>query len=258
MNVLRSLAIAFTMYSRIPAPRVKWEKEAMSLALCFFPLIGAVIGALMCVWCSLAGLVKLGAALRAAGLLLIPIAVSGGVHMDGFADVSDALGSRRPRERKLEILKDSHTGAFAVITVAGYMILFFAAWCAFEPSLRTMLALAITPVLSRALSALGAMFFKNARGEGLLATFTDAAQKTAGRVVSFVWIAAACAAMILLSPVAGIAAVVGAGLVFAAYAATAYSQFGGTTGDLAGWFTQICELASVLAAVVALRVAEVL
>ena len=76
MNVLRSLAIAFTMYSRIPAPRVRWEKEAMSLALCFLPLVGAVIGALMCVWWSLAGLLKLGAILRAAGMLLIPVAVS--------------------------------------------------------------------------------------------------------------------------------------------------------------------------------------
>ncbi|MBO6011614.1 MAG: adenosylcobinamide-GDP ribazoletransferase, partial [Oscillospiraceae bacterium] len=58
MNVLRSLAIAFTMYSRIPAPRVKWEKEAMSLALCFFPLVGAVIGALLCAWWYVAGLIS--------------------------------------------------------------------------------------------------------------------------------------------------------------------------------------------------------
>ncbi len=257
MNVLRSLAIAFTMYSRIPAPRVKWEKKAMSLALCFLPLVGAVIGALMCVWWSLAGLIRLGPVLRAAGMLLIPVAVSGAVHLDGFADVSDALGSRQPRERKLEILKDSHTGAFAIITVVSYMILFFAAWCAFYGEARTVVALAITPVLSRALSALAAMCFKNARGSGLLATFTDAAQKTAGRIVSVVWIAAACAAMIWLSPIAGLAAVIGAGVAFAAYAVTAYTQFGGTTGDLAGWFTQVCELLSVLAAVIALHIAEV-
>ena len=191
-------------------------------------------------------------------LTLLPVALSGGLHMDGFADTTDALSSYAPPEKKRAILKDPHTGAFAIITVVGYMILFFAAWCAFYGDTRTVVALAITPVLSRALSALAAMCFKNARGEGLLATFTDAAQKTAGRVISVVWIVAACAAMILLSPIAGIAAVIGAGLAFAAYAATAYTQFGGTTGDLAGWFTQICELASVLAAVVALHVAEVL
>lgn len=258
MKLLRSLAIAFAMYSRIPAPHVKWEKDSMSLALCFFPLVGAVIGALMCVWCALAGLLGLGEVLRAAGLLLIPVGISGGMHLDGFIDVSDALGSHQPRERKLEILKDSRTGAFALISLVCYMILFFAAWCAYVPDPRTMAALAIVPVLSRSLSALAAMYFKNARGSGLLAAFTDAAQKTASRIVSFIWTAASVAAMCVLSPVVGAASAVGAGVMFLVYRVTAYRQFGGTTGDLAGWFTQLCELVCVLLPVLALRIMEVL
>lgn len=258
MKLLRSLAIAFAMYSRVPTPRVQWEKESMSLALCFFPLVGIVSGALMYLWYYVAGLLSLGTALRAAGLLLIPVGISGGMHLDGFCDVSDALGSHQPRERKLEILKDSHVGAFAVISLVCYMLLFFAAWCAFEPVPRTMAALAVSPVLSRALSALAAMFFKNARGSGLLATFTDAAQKTVSRIVSLVWVAVCLAAMIVLSPAVGISAAVGSGIAFLVYALTAYRQFGGTTGDLAGWFTQLCELACVLVSVLALRIMEVL
>lgn len=258
MKLLRSFAIALAMYSRIPAPRVEWEKDSMSLALCFFPVVGVVAGGLSWLWYYVSQLLSLGAALRAAGLLLIPIAVSGGLHLDGFVDVSDALGSHQSRERKLEILKDSRVGAFALISLACYMILFFAVWCAFEPTGKTMAALALVPVLSRALSALAAMTFKNARGSGLLATFTDAAQKTASRVVSCLWIAAAAAVMLLLSPIAGGGALLAAGLTFLYYRITAYRQFGGATGDLAGWFTQLCELACVLAAVLALKLAEVL
>ena len=45
MHILRSFASAFLMYSRIPMPQVEWKEENRRYALCFFPLIGAVIGA---------------------------------------------------------------------------------------------------------------------------------------------------------------------------------------------------------------------
>ena len=45
MNLIRSFFIAFSMYSKIPMPRTDWTKESMRYAMCFFPVIGAVIGA---------------------------------------------------------------------------------------------------------------------------------------------------------------------------------------------------------------------
>ena len=48
--------------------------------------------------------------------------------MDGFLDTTDALSSWQPREKKLEILKDSHAGAFAIITACVYFILWLGAW----------------------------------------------------------------------------------------------------------------------------------
>ena len=52
----------------------------------------------------------------AVALVLVPVIVTGGIHVDGLLDTSDALSSWRDREKRLEILKDSHAGAFAVIT----------------------------------------------------------------------------------------------------------------------------------------------
>ena len=46
MDLLGSLAIAFSMYSRIPMPQVEWTGRRMRYAMCFFPLIGLVIGGL--------------------------------------------------------------------------------------------------------------------------------------------------------------------------------------------------------------------
>ena len=54
--------------------------------------------------------------------VLIPVLVTGGIHLDGLLDTADALSSWQTRERRLEILKDSHAGAFAIIVCCGYFL----------------------------------------------------------------------------------------------------------------------------------------
>ena len=61
--------------------------------------------------------------LKGAVLAAVPLLVTGGIHMDGFLDTCDARASWGDREKKLEILKDSHTGAFAVISGVLYLLL---------------------------------------------------------------------------------------------------------------------------------------
>ncbi|MBR6569913.1 MAG: adenosylcobinamide-GDP ribazoletransferase, partial [Clostridia bacterium] len=113
MRLIRSLAIAFSTYSRIPMPQVEWSDENRKYTMCFFPLIGAVIGLLLGAWLWLCDVLAIGAVLRGAVGALLPLLVTGGIHMDGFMDTMDAMASWQTRARRLEILKDSHTGAFA-------------------------------------------------------------------------------------------------------------------------------------------------
>ena len=251
---MKSLIIAFAMYSKFPMPRVDWEKKALSWALCWFPLVGLAVGAVLWLWLALAGWLGFGAVFTAALALLLPIALSGGIHLDGFCDTCDALSSHQSRERKLEILKDSHTGAFAIICCGLYLLVFFAAWCQVEAAGRTALVLGLGPVLSRSLSGLFAVTLPNARGTGLLATFTGPMDAARARVVLAVWAIAAAAAMVFLSPWTGVGVLAGAALACVYYVATAKRQFGGVTGDLAGFFLQLCELGMVLGAIVAQRI----
>lgn len=252
--MLRSLWIALAMYSRLPAPRVDWDQKSLSWAMCFFPVVGLFIALLLGAWLQLCLLLGLGTFLRAAGALVLPIAASGAIHLDGFCDTSDALGSHQSREKKLEILKDSHTGAFAIICCGLYLLVFFAAWCQVEAAGRTALVLGLGPVLSRSLSGLFAVTLPNARGTGLLATFTGPMDAARARVVLAVWAIAAAAAMVFLSTWTGIGALAGAALACVYYVATAKRQFGGVTGDLAGFFLQLCELGMVLGAIAAQRI----
>ena len=134
MVVLETVCVAFAMFSALPVPHVDWNERNMRYAMAAFPLVGAVIGALWCV----CGLLPLPDMLKAAGFCLIPVAATGGIHLDGFADTSDALSSYGDREKKLAILKDPHCGAFAVIRLCGYFVLYFAlcACLRFTPRLR--------------------------------------------------------------------------------------------------------------------------
>ena len=252
--MLRSLWIALAMYSRLPAPRVDWDQKSLSWAMCFFPVVGLFIALLLGAWLQLCLLLGLGTFLRAAGALVLPIAASGAIHLDGFCDTSDALGSHQSREKKLEILKDSLTGAFTIICCGLYLVFFFAVWCEAVPEGRTLLVLALGPVLSRSLSGLAAVSWPNARGSGLLATFTQPMDGRRARVILGLWCAGAAVAMVLLDPWTGSSALAGAALVCLYYVTMSRRQFGGITGDLAGFFLQLCELGMVLAAVIGQKI----
>lgn len=115
MNIIKSICVAFSMYSKIPMPRVEWNEKNMKYAMCFFPLVGAVIGGLMLLVRFLCGRFGFNTSVYAVVMTALPVLVSGGIHTDGFIDTADALSSYGDKEKKLEILKDPHTGAFAII-----------------------------------------------------------------------------------------------------------------------------------------------
>ena len=125
MKVLESIVVAFSMYSKIPMPHIEWNKENMKNVLCFFPWVGAVAGVLVWLWFRVSDQLGFGVMLRASVAVLIPVLVTGGIHLDGLLDTADALSSWQTRERRLEILKDSHAGAFAIIVCCGYFLAAF-------------------------------------------------------------------------------------------------------------------------------------
>ena len=255
MKLWRSLIIAFGMYSALPMPRVEWDEDGMKYALCFFPLVGLAVGASLGLWALLCRALGFGAPLLAAGLTLLPLAVTGGIHMDGFCDTADALGSRRSREEKLRILSDSHAGAFAVMGAAGYFLLTWALWQELAPALtgRLLGVLGLGFVLSRALSGLGVATFRLAKGSGLVHAFATAAQKRTVALADGLLALFCAGAIIRLAPGPGLGAVAGAAAAFGYYRLMAYRQFGGTTGDLAGFFLETCELMMLAGAAVGLR-----
>ena len=235
MIVLQTVAVAFAMFSAVPVPQFNWTEKNMRYAMCAFPLIGVVIGLL---W-FLCGVLPLPGAARAAGFCLIPVWVTGGIHLDGYADTCDALSSYGDREKKLEILKDPHCGAFAVIRLCSYFAAYLALCACVQFTLQAGLLWMMALVLERALSGYAVAAFPMAKNTGLAHTFASAADRVTVRRVLALLAAVLCCAMLALG---GWALVLAALAVLWQYHAVACKQFGGITGDLAGWFLQKTEI----------------
>ena len=165
--------------------------------------------------------------------------------MDGFLDTMDALGSNQDRQKKLAILKDSNSGAFAIIGGLVYILLYFAAMLTFNSVVKIYI-LAISYMLIRAYSALALIVFKNARGSGLAFEFSEKSLIYTNRVVLILFILLGSVAMIIVNVNYGLLCAISTFLVFLYYRVKSFEEFGGITGDLAGYFLQLAELVVVL------------
>ncbi len=255
MKIINSLISAFQMYSRIPMPQTEWKEENRRYALCFFPFVGAVCGILLIVWRLICTRFNITGLLFAAVSAAIPIFVTGGIHLDGFCDMTDALSSFASREKKLEIMSDPHIGSFAAIHLILYLLLQTVLFAQVS-DFKSIAIIALGYVLSRSLSALAAVTLKAAKKDGTLNSFTQAAQKKLTFMFLFEMIAITAAAMIILQPLTGLLAVSAAAAAFFYYRYKAYKSFGGITGDTEGWFLQICEMAILIFSFVGELVSE--
>lgn len=247
-----SFKIACSMYSKLPMPESEWNRENLSHALIFFPWIGGLIGLVMYgIFC-----LKQWSAARGTGIsdltftvlmVIAPVLITGGIHMDGFMDTQDALSSYQTKERRLEILKDPHTGAFAILSCVIYLLGYAGIYASLtEQSVRV---IAVGFPLSRTLSGLSVVTFPQAKREGLVATFAENAAKRTVKNVLCCYLALLCVIMAVAGKGAGMAAVAVAVAVFFYYYRMSVKHFGGVTGDLAGYFLQMCEIWMAAAAV---------
>ena len=253
MKLFKSMIIAFSIYSKIPVPQFAWKEEDMEYMMCFFPWIGGVIGLVFYGWLALCEKVQIGVLCRACVAAAIPLIISGGFHVDGYMDTMDAFHSYQNREKKLEILKDSHIGAFAAIMLMLYYLIELAALSEVVTG-KAAFAVAAVFFLARCLSGIGVVTLKSAKKEGLLYTFASGAQKKRVRLALYAQLTGCIVLMVAVSGIYGIVAAVTGVLCFFYFKWKSYRELGGITGDTAGWFVTVCEAAAAVAVAVAVHI----
>lgn len=255
MKLLKAIAVAFAQYSRIPMPRFEWKEEDMRYSIAAFPLVGAVIGALFYALYRTCEYFALPDTAAAFLLTAVPLVITGGFHVDGFMDVADAFSSYKTKEEKLAILKDPHIGAFAVIRLAICGLIYIASLIIVlgsdaAPGLIPGIAAGF--MLSRCLSAQSVLSFKSAKKEGMLyyeATAAAGGRKVNITIVSIIAVTALWL-MAFFAWTAGILMMIAVLLSFIWYKHISYKEFGGITGDTAGYFVVVCEAAIAAAAAI--------
>ncbi len=251
LKVLRWIAVSFSLYSRIPMLRFAWEEDDMKHSMLFFPLVGLVIGGVIIGFSSIPAVSELPVFVRCAVTILIPVLITGGFHLDGFMDTEDALRSYLPRERKLEIMKDPHTGAFAVIGLVRCLLIMGASVGTILTfgSRRTLYVFAAVFVISRALAGMSATILPKAKKDGMLAEETGG-KRAVLLTGAILWLITGLAVMLLADPRAGAVVAACFLLCLIRYGRMTAREFGGVTGDTTGYFVTWSETMVTLAVAV--------
>ena len=114
---MSGLRLAFGLLTVLPAGSVAADRRSARTAVLAAPLVGLVLGGLA--WAAGALLDLLGtdpllSAVAAVGALAV---LTRALHLDGLADLADGLGSSRPTEQALEVMRRSDAGPFGVVTL---------------------------------------------------------------------------------------------------------------------------------------------
>ena len=234
---MRLYIIAMQFLTIIPLPfAVHCEKEDLGRSTAFFPLAGLTIGALLfgLNWLISPWLVR---PLCDALLITALAAITGGLHLDGLADVCDGLAARGGRERFLAVMKDSQVGAVGAVGLVLGLLLKWQALVAVPLELKWQ-ALLLFPALARFGQVLTLIGARHARQDGLGAAFVKG---TGGGAMFMAAFAAVVAGACLLG-VKGVIALLAVCLLTGAGRLFFQRRLGGLTGDTVGCISELNEI----------------
>ncbi|MEU9334591.1 adenosylcobinamide-GDP ribazoletransferase [Streptomyces sp. NPDC048290] len=248
------LRFAFGTLTVLPVRVTRWDRGAARAGMLWAPLAGLVVGGCAAAFGALFLLLGAGPLVAAVAATAVPAVLTRGLHLDGLADTADGLGSARPAEDALRIMKRSDIGPFGVITllftllaqVAALARLYDGSWA------RGALAVVVAGTAARlALTLAARTGVPAARPEGLGAAVAGAVPLPRALAVAaaVVVAAGACGALFgaggaLRAVLAVTVALVAADLLLR----HCVRRFGGVTGDV---FGALAETAATTALVVA-------
>ncbi|MDY6955781.1 MAG: adenosylcobinamide-GDP ribazoletransferase [Pseudomonadota bacterium] len=249
MNDLR-LALGFL--TRLPVRATDHGSAAMGRSLAWYPLAGALIGALLA---AAAGLLALGLpaapGVGAALVVTLWVWLSGGLHLDGLADTADAAAAGGDRSRHLAIMKDPRSGPAGVVAVVVVLLTKYAALASLLEAGSAASALLIAPIIGRALVVAAFLTTPYVRAGGL----GDALAHQHSRSTCQAALGLTLLAILALGSTSGALSLLLTGIGFGMWRRWSRRLLGGFTGDLAGALVEIGEVLSLIGCVALLDAA---
>ena len=247
MSFLRPLWIALQLLTRLPTPHSGTpDTVAVGRSLLYYPLVGFLIGTLLAVADSLLT-PYFPPLLLAALLLVLWVAFTGALHLDGLGDSADGwLGGFGDRERTLAIMHDPRSGPAAIVAVTLVLLVKFSALAAIVGT-HHWRELLLVPLLGRALLPLLFLTTPCARLNGMAASLAACLPRRAA------WLVAALSLLVVLATPSGMWLVAASLSVFIVLRQMMLARIGGMTGDTAGALVELVEAATLVALAACLR-----
>ncbi len=238
MKILESIVVAFQFLTRLYLPiNVEWNTANLRRSLTWFGLVGAFIGAILAGAMTLFNRFNVIPAVAAIIILLIWIFITGGMHIDGISDMADGFFSMRDKEKTLEIMKDSHVGAFGVITIVFLLLIKFEMLKEFIIIEKNVWLLILPPTIARIAAGLVLSFYETTKKSGLGYTFHSSDPR--------IFWAIGFVVTLIISSILNIKSLIFIGIAILAsnlMALWAKKKIGGLNGDIYGAIVETVEV----------------
>lgn len=238
MKILESIVVAFQFLTRLYLPiNVEWDTANLRRSLMWFGLVGAFIGVILAGAMTLFNRFDLIPAVSAIIILIIWIFITGGMHIDGISDMADGFFSMRDKEKTLEIMKDSHVGAFGVITIVFLLLIKFEMLKEFIIIEKNVCLLILPPTIARIAAGLVLSFYETTKKSGLGYTFHSSDPRIFWAIGFIV--------TLIISSILNIKSLIFIGIAILAsnlMALWAKKKIGGLNGDIYGAIVETVEV----------------
>ncbi len=247
-RLYKSFIACFSTYSKLPMPYVELGARDSSLSLVFFPLVGVVIGLFEYLWGYAYSVLTVSTMVYAMIAAVIPVIITGGIHIDGYMDTCDAFNSYADKEKKLEIMKDPRTGAFAVIYLAVFGLLYISFLNMLSE--KGIVFFCFSFVFSRIFSGISVCTINKAKREGMIYSIQKYSDNRVVFYCLLVMFAIVSIVATFISAVATGISVVILILMYFLYRDKCEKTIGGITGDTSGAYLCVMELVLLLVSVI--------
>jgi len=242
--------MALSMFTIIPTPYIEWDDESSKNMMKFYPIIGLIVGIIWSLIYITMSYIKSPLIIKSVVIMIAPFIISGMLHLDGYCDVCDAILSRRAKEEKLRILKDSRIGAFAVICLIILFFMQFAGVYSFlekniSINLNIICALILIPVISRSLAGYF-LLSKITIKESSLGTYFKKGTNKIDIIIMVVSIILCTLIICLNNDLQSIIIPITMSIGVTLSVRKCIKEFGGVSGDVAGFALVIGEVIGIV------------
>lgn len=244
-KLYKGFIMSLSMFTVLPTPYVEWDDDGVKNMMKFYPIIGLIVGGIWSIIYYLMGILNVSIILKSAIIMIVPFIVTGMLHLDGFMDVCDAILSRRDREEKLRILKDSATGAFAVISLVILFFLQFGGIYSIIEKESPFYILILIPIVSRSVVAYYLLSRATIK-ESTLGTYFKKGTNNNDKIIMIITLLIMLAVSFALLDAYGIVLVLLITLSIKWAVEKCKKEFGGISGDVAGFALVIGEVIGIL------------